>query len=210
MNGAQIEAGLDRVTVSAPAIREMTGLVLQEIAQGLEPRIVRSIVERIEQVLPSACVPLSTPVCPRLPGFAATSVPWCTLLAECPWQRRRACHVGCVVSQASLTWIMLWLCRSLGRYSQQGATQCFRGTLQLMSRLMATGRWRCCMCWTACSRNASSGRRATGAGLNVCACATLATPPLAWRPMHESVMSAAPCLVSWKPLVLLCIWHCID
>ena len=75
MNGAQIEAGLNRVTVSAPAIREMTSLVLQEDARGLEPRIVRSIVERIEQVLPPATVHLPTPVCPHLPGCVATSLP---------------------------------------------------------------------------------------------------------------------------------------
>ena len=74
MNVAQIEAGLDRVTVSAPAIREMTSLVLQENARGLEPRIVRSIVERIEQVLPPATIPLPTHLCPHLPEFAAMSV----------------------------------------------------------------------------------------------------------------------------------------
>ena len=74
MNVAQIEAGLDRVTVSAPAIREMTSLVLQENARGLEPRIVRSIVERIEQVLPPATIPLPTPVSPYLPGCAARSL----------------------------------------------------------------------------------------------------------------------------------------
>ena len=68
MTAVQIEAGLDRVTVSAPAIREMTGFVLQESARGLEPRIVRSIIERIEQVLSPASVPLSlhqcVPICP--------------------------------------------------------------------------------------------------------------------------------------------------
>ena len=74
MNVVQIEAGLDRVTVSAPAIREMTSLVLQENARGLEPRIVRSIVERIEQVLPPATIPLPTPVSPYLPGCAARSL----------------------------------------------------------------------------------------------------------------------------------------
>ena len=66
MNAMQIEAGLDRVTVSAPAIREMTGFGLQESARGLEPRIVRSIIERIEQVLPPASVllpHLCVPIC---------------------------------------------------------------------------------------------------------------------------------------------------
>ena len=75
MDVAQIEAGLDHVTVSAPAIREMTTLVLRESARGLEPRIVRSIVERIEQVPPPATAPLPTPVCPRSPSLAAMSVP---------------------------------------------------------------------------------------------------------------------------------------
>ena len=45
----QIEAGLDRASTGSSFIRDMTVLVLDPAAQGLEPRIVRSILERIEQ-----------------------------------------------------------------------------------------------------------------------------------------------------------------
>ena len=82
MTAVQIEAGLDRVTVSAPAIREMTGFVLQESARGLEPRIVRSIIERIEQVLP-----LQLRLSPHL------CVPICPASLPCQW-RDAHCLLG--------------------------------------------------------------------------------------------------------------------
>lgn len=46
----QIEAGLDRASVAVPAIKAITTLVLKPAAQGLEPRIVRLIIEKVEQV----------------------------------------------------------------------------------------------------------------------------------------------------------------
>ena len=76
MTAVQIEAGLDRVTVSAPAIREMTGFVLQA------PRIVRSIIERIEQVLP-----LQLRLSPHL------CVPICPASLPCQW-RDAHCLLG--------------------------------------------------------------------------------------------------------------------
>ena len=45
----QIEMGLDRGSTSVQGIREMTALVLSPGAQGLEPRIVRGIIERLQQ-----------------------------------------------------------------------------------------------------------------------------------------------------------------
>jgi hypothetical protein len=45
----QIETGLDRGSTSVQGIREMTALVLSPGAQGLEPRIVRGIIERLQQ-----------------------------------------------------------------------------------------------------------------------------------------------------------------
>ena len=51
----QIEAGLDKASTGHSFIRDMTVLVLGSAAQGLEPRIVRSILERIEQARPASC-----------------------------------------------------------------------------------------------------------------------------------------------------------
>ena len=45
----QIEMGLDRGSTSVQGIRQMTALVLSPGAQGLEPRIVRGIIERLQQ-----------------------------------------------------------------------------------------------------------------------------------------------------------------
>ena len=57
----QIEAGLDKASTGSSFIRDMTVLVLDSAAQGLEPRIVRGILERIDQVrfsnhAPSSCL----------------------------------------------------------------------------------------------------------------------------------------------------------
>ncbi len=51
----QIEMGLDRGSTSVQGIREMTALVLSPGAQGLEPRIVRGIIERLQPQVPWLC-----------------------------------------------------------------------------------------------------------------------------------------------------------
>ena len=51
----QIEAGLDRPSTGSSFIRDMTVLVLDPVAQGLEPRIVRGILERMEQARANTC-----------------------------------------------------------------------------------------------------------------------------------------------------------
>ena len=50
----QIEAGLDKASTGHTFIRDMTVLLLAPAAQGLEPRIVRGILERIEQACPES------------------------------------------------------------------------------------------------------------------------------------------------------------
>ena len=142
----QIEAGLDRGSTSVQGIREMTALVLSPSAQGLEPRIVRGIIERLQQqvslaaqhasLVPSNIALLlllscGASVCAELFSAHALSAPRLDIFfAGLPFHAR--------VSANNLIYMIC--CRTLPQLTQSSR------------QLPARRKWPCCMCWTVCSR----------------------------------------------------------
>ena len=91
--GLQIEAGLDRASTGSSFIRDMTVLVLDPTAQGLEPRIVRSILERIEQARP---VTLNCDACFCQLGCACATACMCLCFSPASHAVRRSTYAGSI------------------------------------------------------------------------------------------------------------------